>query len=126
VGRWRGALEDTVGPNGQLIVNLMRTLEVIRKAGARMQEIVLAPLGLDDVDRLVVDSLHCDRDSAHPLAQLVHEKTGGNPFFAIGIEAMSAVMRQPRVLRVRSQIDRHTIPLFALFLPTAVSYQWPR
>ena len=62
---------------------LMRTLEVIRKAGARMQEIVLAPLGLDDVDRLVVDSLHCDRDSAHPLAQLVHEKTGGNPFFAI-------------------------------------------
>jgi PAS domain S-box-containing protein len=62
---------------------LMRTLEAIRKAGARMQEIVLAPLELDDVGRLVVDSLHCNRDSAHPLAQLVHEKTGGNPFFAI-------------------------------------------
>jgi GAF domain-containing protein len=31
----------------------------------------------------VADSLHCNRDSAHPLAQLVHEKTGGNPFFAI-------------------------------------------
>jgi PAS domain S-box-containing protein len=62
---------------------LMRTLEVIRKAGASVQEVVLAPLGLDDVGRLVVDSLHCDLDSAHPLAQLVHEKTGGNPFFAI-------------------------------------------
>ncbi|MEA2760752.1 MAG: hypothetical protein QOD47_36, partial [Gemmatimonadaceae bacterium] len=62
---------------------LMRTLEAIRKAGATMQEIVLAPLDLDDVDRLVVESLHCSRDSAHPLAQLVHEKTGGNPFFAI-------------------------------------------
>jgi PAS domain S-box-containing protein len=62
---------------------LMRTLEAIRRAGARMQEIVLAPLELEDVGRLVVDSLHCDRDSAHPLAQLVHEKTGGNPFFAI-------------------------------------------
>ena len=62
---------------------LMRTLEAIRKAGARMQEIVLAPLELDDVGRLVADALHCKRDSAHPLAQLVHEKTGGNPFFAI-------------------------------------------
>ena len=62
---------------------LMRTLDAIRKAGAPIQEIVLAPLELDDVGRLVVDSLHCNRDSAHPLAQLVHEKTGGNPFFAI-------------------------------------------
>jgi predicted ATPase len=62
---------------------LMRTMEAIRKAGATVQEIVLAPLDLDDVDRLVVDSLHCSRDSADPLAQLVHEKTGGNPFFAI-------------------------------------------
>ncbi|HEY2403407.1 MAG TPA: serine/threonine-protein kinase PknK, partial [Steroidobacteraceae bacterium] len=62
---------------------LMRTLEAIRNAGARIQEIVLAPLRLEDVDRLVADALHCDRDAAHPLAQLVHEKTGGNPFFAI-------------------------------------------
>jgi PAS domain S-box-containing protein len=62
---------------------LMRTLEAIRRAGARMQEIVLAPLELDDVGRLVVDSLRCNRDSADPLAQLVHDKTGGNPFFAI-------------------------------------------
>jgi PAS domain S-box-containing protein len=62
---------------------LMRTLEAIRKAGAKTHEIVLAPLELDDVGRLVVDSLHCHRDSAHPLAQLVHEKTGGNPFFVI-------------------------------------------
>jgi PAS domain S-box-containing protein len=62
---------------------LMRTLDAIRKAGARMQEIVLAPLGIDDVGRLVADALHCEGDSSHPLAKLVHEKTGGNPFFAI-------------------------------------------
>ena len=48
-----------------------------------MQEIVLSPLGLDDVGRLVSDALHCDPERAGPLAQLVHEKTGGNPFFAI-------------------------------------------
>jgi energy-coupling factor transporter ATP-binding protein EcfA2 len=39
---------------------LMRTLAAIRDAGARMQEIVLAPLGLDDVGRLVADALHCE------------------------------------------------------------------
>ena len=62
---------------------LMRTLAAIREAGAKTQEIVLAPLGLDDVGRLVADALRCGPDSAGPLAQLVHEKTGGNPFFAI-------------------------------------------
>ena len=48
-----------------------------------MQEIVLAPLGRDDVGQLVADALHCEPARAAPLAQLVHEKTGGNPFFAI-------------------------------------------
>jgi PAS domain S-box-containing protein len=62
---------------------LMRTLAAIRDAGARPQEIVLAPLGLDDVERLIADALHCGPDSAGPLALLVYEKTGGNPFFAI-------------------------------------------
>ena len=62
---------------------LLRTLEAIHKAGARVQEIVLAPLGLDDVGRLVADALHCEPEHARPLAQLVQEKTGGNPFFAI-------------------------------------------
>src|SRR5260370_15846353 len=58
-------------------------LESIRKAGARVQEIALAPLGLDDVGELVADALHCEPERALPLAQLVHQKTGGNPFFAI-------------------------------------------
>jgi len=62
---------------------LMRMLSAIREAGARMHEIVLSPLGLDDVCRLVADALHCEGDLAHPLAKPVHEKTGGNPFFAI-------------------------------------------
>ena len=62
---------------------LMRTLEAIRKAGARVEEIVLPPLGLDDIGAFVSDSLHCTPERAHSLARLVYEKTGGNPFFAI-------------------------------------------
>ena len=76
VGAYR---DNEVGPAHPL----MRTLEAIRSAGARVQEIVLAPLGLDDVGRLVADALHCEPERARPLAQLVQEKTGGNPFFAI-------------------------------------------
>jgi len=44
---------------------------------------VLAPLGLDDVGRLLADALRCEPEHVRPLAQLVQEKTGGNPFFAI-------------------------------------------
>ena len=62
---------------------LLRTLEAIRKAGAPVQEIALAPLGLDDVGRLVADAMHCEPERVRPLARLVQEKTGGNPFFAI-------------------------------------------
>jgi PAS domain S-box-containing protein len=62
---------------------LMRRLATIREAGAPVQDILLAPLGLEDVGRLISDALHCERDRAERLAQLVHEKTGGNPFFTI-------------------------------------------
>jgi predicted ATPase/signal transduction histidine kinase len=62
---------------------LVRTLAMIREAGAQVHEIVLAPLRLGDVEQLVADALHCSQASAAALALLVHEKTGGNPFFAI-------------------------------------------
>jgi PAS domain S-box-containing protein len=62
---------------------LLRALEAIRKAGARVQRIVLAPLAFDDLGQLVADALHCEPERVRLLAQLVQEKTGGNPFFAI-------------------------------------------
>jgi predicted ATPase/signal transduction histidine kinase len=76
VGAYR---DNEVGPAHPLL----RTLESIRDAKARVQEIVLAPLGLDDIGRLVTDALHCTPEHAWSLAQLLYEKTGGNPFFAI-------------------------------------------
>src|SRR4051812_14823134 len=62
---------------------LMRKLEVMRQAGAIVQDIVLAPLTREDLADLIGDSVHSEPGDAMPLAQLVHEKTAGNPFFAI-------------------------------------------
>jgi PAS domain S-box-containing protein len=75
-----GAYRDNeVGPAHPL----MRIIDAIRTSRVGVQKVVLAPLSIDDVGSLVADSLHCDRERALPLVQLVHEKTGGNPFFAI-------------------------------------------
>ena len=62
---------------------LMRKLEAIRRAGALVQEITLAPLTHEDLEELIADSLRCAPERVAPLALIVHEKTGGNPFFAI-------------------------------------------
>jgi predicted ATPase len=62
---------------------LMRKLEAIRKAGASVQEIVLAPLTREDLAQLTRDALHCEPERASALAELIHDKTAGNPFFAI-------------------------------------------
>jgi PAS domain S-box-containing protein len=71
--------------NNEVNVNhpLVRKVDVIRKAGAVTQEISLTALGRDDLGELLADCLHCEPEHAAPLAQLIHEKTSGNPFFAI-------------------------------------------
>ncbi|MBN3846821.1 AAA family ATPase [Paraburkholderia sp. Ac-20342] len=56
-------------------------LAMIRKTGTRVDEIALAPLTCEHVTQLVADTIRRDPESAAPLAQLVHAKTGGNPFF---------------------------------------------
>ena len=74
---------------------LVRKLETIRKAGALVQEIVLAPLDREDLGRLVADALYCEHERAASLAELIHEKTAGNPFFAI--QFLSALVEEQLV-----------------------------
>lgn len=59
------------------------TLDALRRTRTRVNEIVLAPLELDELSRLVASALYCDEQRALPLARVLAEKTGGNPFFAI-------------------------------------------
>ncbi|MGY3620247.1 AAA family ATPase [Bradyrhizobium sp. USDA 10063] len=75
-----GAYRDNeVGP----IHPLMRKLEAMRQAGAILQDIVLAPLTCEDLGQLIADTVHSEPERSTPLAQLIHEKTTGNPLFAI-------------------------------------------
>src|SRR5712692_6650169 len=67
---------------------LVRKLEAIRSAGGTIHEISLSPLPPGDLLQLVADSLHCEPEQAASLAQLIHEKTAGNPFFAIQFISM--------------------------------------
>jgi PAS domain S-box-containing protein len=76
IGAYRDNEVDSAHP-------LMRRLDTIRTEGACVQEISLAPLTREDLKQLIVDTLGCTPSRAEPLARLVHEKTGGNPFFAI-------------------------------------------
>ncbi|BAE50751.1 AAA family ATPase [Paramagnetospirillum magneticum] len=62
---------------------LMLSVETIRKGGRPVDDIVLKPLNEDDLGHLVADTLRCAGERAAPLVRLIHQKTAGNPFFAI-------------------------------------------
>src|SRR6266478_3275711 len=85
IGAYRDNEVDATHP-------LVRKLDAIRQAGAGLQDIVLTPLGRDDLGQLLTDSLHCGTEHAAPLAKLIHEKTTGNPFFAL--QFMSALAEE--------------------------------
>lgn len=82
-----GAYRDNeVNPTHSLIL----TIDEIQKAGAIVNKIVLQPLNITHVTKLVADTLNESTDLKNPafqknriaaLAELVFNKTQGNPFF---------------------------------------------
>ena len=85
IGAYRDNEVDATHP-------LARKLEAIKNAGARIEEITLAPLASEHLAQLIADALRCEPERAVPLAQLVYEKSGGNPFFAL--QFMSALAEE--------------------------------
>ena len=75
VGTFR---ENEVGPS-----HPVRALLAACGAGARVSQIVLGPLTDRDLTAFVAAALHGGPEQVAPLAALVREKTGANPFFAI-------------------------------------------
>jgi predicted ATPase/GAF domain-containing protein len=76
IGAYRDNEVDATHP-------LMHKLQAIRNTGAKIDEIKLVPLTREHIEKLIGDALRCESEGAAPLAQLVHEKTAGNPFFVI-------------------------------------------
>jgi predicted ATPase len=74
IGAYRDKEVDEAHP-------LTRRFSALRDTETQLQRIVLAPLNRDDLAHLIADTLGCETPRAMPLAQMVHEKTGGNPFF---------------------------------------------
>ncbi|MCA1993527.1 MAG: serine/threonine-protein kinase PknK, partial [Coleofasciculus sp. S288] len=60
---------------------LMLTLNDIQKSEVIVNHISLSTLNLLDINQLISDTLNCTLAKAQPLAELVLEKTNGNPFF---------------------------------------------
>jgi PAS domain S-box-containing protein len=62
---------------------LAQTISDARAAGVSIAEVAIKPLGLEHVVALTADSVRRPALDVRPLAQLVYEKTAGNPFFII-------------------------------------------
>jgi predicted ATPase/serine phosphatase RsbU (regulator of sigma subunit) len=60
---------------------LSLTLQEIRGRGATVNEIFLRPLDQSTTGQFIADALHTKIQRNIPLAALVHQKTGGNPYF---------------------------------------------
>ncbi|AFZ04560.1 AAA family ATPase [Calothrix sp. PCC 6303] len=74
IGAYRN---NEVNPTHALIL----TLESIKKAGVRVNEVSLKPLKLEQINLLLADTLLCSTEMSTPLAELLANRTQGNPFF---------------------------------------------
>ncbi|MEG4089484.1 AAA family ATPase [Microcoleus sp. Pol12B4] len=60
---------------------LMETLEEIKKNRATIEAIALQTLNIDHINQLIAETFNESSDRTQSLAELLLEKTGGNPFF---------------------------------------------
>jgi predicted ATPase/class 3 adenylate cyclase/tRNA A-37 threonylcarbamoyl transferase component Bud32 len=74
IGAYRSNEVDAMHP-------MTRALDAVKEAGGRLSSLSLAPLGMSDIANLIADTLHADASRLIDLAQLVVQKTQGNPLF---------------------------------------------
>ncbi|WP_339490747.1 trifunctional serine/threonine-protein kinase/ATP-binding protein/sensor histidine kinase [Pseudomonas sp. EL_65y_Pfl2_R95] len=76
IGAYRDNEVDATHP-------LTAKLQAIGHAGVSIEQVMLLPLTATHIEQLISESLHCPSGQITTLAQLVFEKTAGNPFFVI-------------------------------------------
>jgi len=93
IGAYREHEVDAAHPLRTLLAEL-------RRAGAVVHELVLQPLALVHVVALLADALASEPPRVAPLAQLVWDKTQGNPFF---LGQFLAALHRERLLHFDAQ-----------------------
>ncbi|HXX67479.1 MAG TPA: AAA family ATPase [Polyangiaceae bacterium] len=89
-----GAYRDNEVQPGDALLMALGGLKERRPEA--IHRIELAPLSEESVNDLVADTLRCDPAVSRPLAELVTEKTAGNPFFVkemLGMFSRAGVFR---------------------------------
>ncbi|MEM7129238.1 MAG: AAA family ATPase [Chloroflexota bacterium] len=74
IGAYRDNETDATHP-------LMLTLDEIKKSTTNVNHISLTPFDLSDTSQFIADTLNCSLSESTPLAELIQNKTNGNPFF---------------------------------------------
>jgi predicted ATPase/GAF domain-containing protein/tRNA A-37 threonylcarbamoyl transferase component Bud32 len=74
IGAYRDNEVKAAHPTMQMVAN-------IQQADGAISQVSLLELNLTDINQLIADTLHCALTDCLSLAELVQQKTGGNPFF---------------------------------------------
>ena len=98
-----GAYRDNeVSPTHPLI----QTVEELEKMGTIVNNIVLQPLDLETVTELVAETLNDRIEKVTNLAELICNKTGGNPFF---LTQLLQALYQENLLKFDFSADLQTV-----------------
>ncbi len=74
-----GAYRDTEVSAGHPF--MIKLDEIRQSKQASISTLRLSPLNQITVNQFIADTLHCTTEKASPLAEIIHKKTQGNPFF---------------------------------------------
>lgn len=75
------AYRDNEVSDNHAVSTLLKTIRKSRLDAGKLQEIHLEPLIKEDIVHLLQDAFFRSAVDVEPLAELVHRKTAGNPFF---------------------------------------------
>ncbi|MBD2387666.1 trifunctional serine/threonine-protein kinase/ATP-binding protein/sensor histidine kinase [Cylindrospermum sp. FACHB-282] len=88
-----GAYRDNEVKAGHI---LKQTIEEIENTDIFINNIVLQPLTITNVIQLITETLHDNTERSYGLAELIFNKTGGNPFF---LTQLLQVLYQDKLLK---------------------------
>ncbi|CAN7727783.1 AAA family ATPase [Paraburkholderia terricola] len=80
-------------------------LDALPGGAARVTRLAVAPLDPANVAALLADALHCAPAQVSALAQVVHDKTGGNPFF---VKQLLLALADNQLIRYDGIVGRWT------------------